>query len=88
MCRTHFTWVVSLGLGWATFKWLQVLGFTFLVYVILLFNDLIWPPVKACVEGKPELLLPEDPIEHHRSLVNCRRTARWPVTIDSLEPRL
>jgi drug/metabolite transporter (DMT)-like permease len=26
-CRTLFIWIVSLGLGWETFKWLQVLGF-------------------------------------------------------------
>ncbi|KAJ4330731.1 hypothetical protein N0V87_009753 [Didymella glomerata] len=64
-CRTLFIWVFSLGLGWETFKWLQVLGFAFLVYGTFLFNDLIRPPLKACVERKPEPLLPEDPIEHH-----------------------
>jgi hypothetical protein len=42
-----------------------VLGFAFLVYGTFLFNDLIRPPLKACVERKPEPLLPEDPIEHH-----------------------
>ncbi len=26
-CRTLFIWIVSLGLGWETFKWLQVVGF-------------------------------------------------------------
>ncbi len=26
-CRTLFIWIVSLGLGWETFKWLQVAGF-------------------------------------------------------------
>ena len=31
-CRTLFIWVVSLGLGWETFKWLQVVGFAGLVY--------------------------------------------------------
>jgi hypothetical protein len=64
-CRTLFIWIVSLGLGWETFKWLQVLGFAFLVYGTFLFNDLIRPPLKACVERKPEPLLAEDPIEHH-----------------------
>jgi hypothetical protein len=64
-CRTLFIWVVSLGLGWETFKWLQVLGFALLVYGTFLFNDLIRPPLKACVERRPEVLLPEDPIEHH-----------------------
>lgn len=64
-CRTLFIWVVSLGLGWETFKWLQVVGFACLVYGSFLFFDIIRPPFKACVERKPEPLLPEDPIEHH-----------------------
>ncbi|KAF2738816.1 integral membrane protein-like protein [Polyplosphaeria fusca] len=63
-CRTLFIWVVSLGLGWETFKWLQVLGFALLVYGTFLFNDLVRPPLKRCVERHPEELLPEDPIEH------------------------
>jgi len=64
-CRTLFIWIVSLGLGWETFKWLQVAGFALLVYGTFLFNDLIRPPLKACIERKSEPLLPEDPIEHH-----------------------
>ncbi|CAO2653191.1 Nn.00g026020.m01.CDS01 [Neocucurbitaria sp. VM-36] len=64
-CRTLFIWIVSLGLGWETFKWLQVAGFALLVYGTFLFNDLIRPPLRSCVERKPEPLLPEDPIEHH-----------------------
>ncbi|USP78340.1 uncharacterized protein yc1106_05614 [Curvularia clavata] len=63
-CRTLFIWIVSLGLGWETFKWLQVLGFALLVYGTFLFNDLIRPPLKACVERHHEPLLPEEPIEH------------------------
>jgi hypothetical protein len=63
-CRTLFIWIVSLGLGWETFKWLQVLGFALLVYGTFLFNDLIRPPMKSCVERHPEPLLPEEPIEH------------------------
>ncbi|KAJ4361062.1 uncharacterized protein N0V89_001631 [Didymosphaeria variabile] len=63
-CRTLFIWVVSLGLGWETFKWLQVLGFALLVYGTFVFNDLVRPPLKSCVERKPEPLLPEEPIEH------------------------
>jgi hypothetical protein len=57
--------VVSLGLGWETFKWLQVLGFAALVYGTFLFNDLVRPPMKVCIERKHEDLLPEDPLEHH-----------------------
>ncbi|KAF2264892.1 integral membrane protein-like protein [Lojkania enalia] len=65
-CRTLFIWIVSLGLGWETFKWLQVLGFALLVYGTFLFNDLVRPPLKACYEKKSEReeLLPEEPIEH------------------------
>lgn len=66
-CRTLFIWIVSLGLGWESFKWLQVVGFGLLVYGTFLFNDIIQPPLKACLppnarEG--EVLLPEEPIEH------------------------
>ncbi|KAI4222487.1 MAG: hypothetical protein L6R36_006108 [Xanthoria steineri] len=64
-CRTLFIWIVSLGLGWETFKWLQIVGFALLVYGTFLFNDIVRPPLKACVERhKPEPLLPEEPIEH------------------------
>jgi len=38
-----------LGLGWETFKWLQVAGFVLLVYGTFLFNDLIRPPMAACI---------------------------------------
>lgn len=64
-CRTLFIWIVSIGLGWETFKWLQILGFLLLVYGTFLFNDLVRPPLKACVRGrKHEELLPQAPIEH------------------------
>jgi hypothetical protein len=57
-----------LGLGWESFKWLQVVGFGLLVYGTFLFNDIIQPPLKACLPSHRrdgEVLLPEDPIEHH-----------------------
>lgn len=68
-CRTLFIWLVSLGLGWETFKWLQVVGFALLVYGTFLFNDLIRPPLRACMPPRQELehreaLLPEEPVEH------------------------
>jgi hypothetical protein len=68
-CRTLFIWIVSLGLGWETFKWLQVLGFALLVYGTFMFNDLIRPPIKACLPKREEgqhrdELFPEEPIEH------------------------
>ncbi|KAI4193161.1 MAG: hypothetical protein LQ348_002938 [Seirophora lacunosa] len=64
-CRTLFIWIVSLGLGWETFKWLQIVGFALLVYGTFLFNDIVRPPLKACVRRqKPEPLLEETPVEH------------------------
>jgi len=70
-CRTLFIWIVSLGLGWETFKWLQVVGFALLVYGTFLFNDIINPPLKACMDrrsestGESDELLPEHPVEHN-----------------------
>ncbi len=73
-CRTLFIWIVSLGLGWESFKWLQVVGFALLVYGTFLFNDLVRPPIRAMMPrgGEAERrrrlseggLLPEEPIEH------------------------
>ncbi|KAI2788716.1 hypothetical protein POX_e06737 [Penicillium oxalicum] len=66
-CRTLFIWLVSLGLGWESFKWLQVAGFGLLVYGTFLFNDIVRPPLKACLPShrrEGQVLLPEEPIEH------------------------
>jgi hypothetical protein len=63
-CRTLFIWIVSLGLGWETFKWLQVVGFALLVYGTFLFNGIVQPPIRSCVVSRVEELLPEEPIEH------------------------
>lgn len=64
-CRTLFIWVVSLGLGWETFKWLQVLGFAGLVYGTFLFNDIVRPPrIGFWRTGDDPELLPERPVEH------------------------
>ncbi|KAJ5130845.1 uncharacterized protein N7515_006884 [Penicillium bovifimosum] len=66
-CRTLFIWLVSLGLGWESFKWLQVLGFALLVYGTFMFNDIVRPPLKACLprdRREGQVLLPQDPIEH------------------------
>ncbi|KAF2857650.1 hypothetical protein K470DRAFT_260588 [Piedraia hortae CBS 480.64] len=46
-CRTLFIWMVSLGLGWEKFKWLQVAGFILVVYGTSMFNDIISPPTAA-----------------------------------------
>ncbi|OAR00369.1 hypothetical protein LLEC1_00306 [Akanthomyces lecanii] len=64
-CRTLFIWVVSLGLGWESFKGLQILGFAILVYATFLFNGIVQPPLKSlCPDAEVEPLLAEDPIEH------------------------
>ncbi|KAI0603517.1 hypothetical protein F4775DRAFT_37150 [Biscogniauxia sp. FL1348] len=67
-CRTLFIWIVSLGLGWETFKWLQVAGFALLVYFTFLFNGIVQPPFEFLRidrdNGEVEELLPEEPIEH------------------------
>lgn len=67
-CRTLFIWIVSLGLGWETFKWLQILGFALLVYFTFVFNGIVQPPLQCLREGEDEQveeLLPEEPIEHN-----------------------
>jgi hypothetical protein len=63
-CRTLFIWIVSLFLGWESFKWLQVLGFALLVYGTFLFNGLVRPPLNRWIVRDVEELLPEEPIEH------------------------
>ncbi|KXH59025.1 integral membrane protein [Colletotrichum salicis] len=64
-CRTLFIWIVSLGLRWETFKWLQVVGFGLLVYFTFLFNGIVQPPFQFLVpDEEVEELLPEEPIEH------------------------
>ncbi|KAF3770058.1 hypothetical protein M406DRAFT_271104 [Cryphonectria parasitica EP155] len=64
-CRTLFIWIVSLGLGWETFKWLQVLGFALLVYFTFLFNGIVQPPFEFLrPKEEVEELLPEEPVEH------------------------
>ncbi|KAF3076413.1 hypothetical protein CFAM422_000938 [Trichoderma lentiforme] len=65
-CRTLFIWVVSLGLGWESFKWLQIAGFALLVYSTFLFNGLVQPPFEFLrADAETEELLPEEPIEHN-----------------------
>ncbi|KAI0901905.1 integral membrane protein [Annulohypoxylon nitens] len=65
-CRTLFIWIVSLGLGWESFKGLQVAGFALLVYFTFLFNGVVNPPFKFLQPNEEvEELLPEEPIEHN-----------------------
>ncbi|GIZ39703.1 hypothetical protein CKM354_000307600 [Cercospora kikuchii] len=58
-CRTLFIWMVSLGLGWETFKWLQVVGFALLVYGTAIFNEIVQPPTIAFLRRKRHIALPE-----------------------------
>lgn len=44
--------MVSLGLGWETFKWLQVVGFALLVYGTGVFNEVLSPPTIAFLRGR------------------------------------
>ncbi|KNC98291.1 uncharacterized protein SPPG_06687 [Spizellomyces punctatus DAOM BR117] len=62
-CRTLFIWMISLGLGWENFRWLQVVGFVILIYGTFLFNDVVSPPpLHACrrpvVEDADEIVEP------------------------------
>ncbi|XP_044718036.1 nucleotide-sugar transporter domain-containing protein [Hirsutella rhossiliensis] len=64
-CRTLFIWIVSLGLGWESFKMLQIVGFALLVYSTFVFNGIVRPPLSSLRHGEEvEELLPEEPIEH------------------------
>lgn len=57
--------MVSLGLGWESFKWLQIAGFGLLVYSTFVFNGLVQAPFKSMHDDDEiEELLPEEPIEH------------------------
>ncbi|KHO00875.1 uncharacterized protein MAM_01653 [Metarhizium album ARSEF 1941] len=64
-CRTLFIWIVSLALGWESFKLLQIVGFSLLVYSTFVFNGIVQPPLESLrVNEEVEELLPEEPIEH------------------------
>ncbi len=43
-CRTFFIWMVSLSLGWESFKGIQVLGFAILICGTLVYNDVLTLP--------------------------------------------
>ena len=50
--RTLLIWIVGLGLGWESFKWLQLVGFSGLVLGNLLFNEVARPPAWSSEEGR------------------------------------
>jgi len=51
-CRTLIIWIVSLGLGWESFKWLQLVGFALLVWGTGIFNEIVQPPTIACLRRR------------------------------------
>ncbi|KAG0133815.1 hypothetical protein HOY82DRAFT_482194 [Tuber indicum] len=51
-CRTLFIWMISLALHWESFKWLQIVGFSLLVYGTFLFNELTPPPFVFCLSTR------------------------------------
>ncbi|KAH0584312.1 hypothetical protein H2248_009856 [Termitomyces sp. 'cryptogamus'] len=59
-CRTLSIWLISLGLGWERFifptSFLQVTGFSLLVYGTFLFNNLVSPP--PCLPVSPPVSRP------------------------------
>ncbi len=40
-CRTLLVWIISMSLGWESFKFLQLVGFSLLVFGTLVFNGVI-----------------------------------------------
>lgn len=39
--RTMVIWMVSLGIGWQSFKYLQLIGFVVLLFGMCLYNDIV-----------------------------------------------
>ena len=62
-CRTLFIWMISLGLQWETFKYLQVLGFIVLIYGTFVFNDVVKPPFCFSVKLESEVVVEPIPSE-------------------------
>lgn len=54
--RTMVIWMVSLGIGWQDFKYLQLLGFVVLLFGMCLYNDIIvrqtYEKVRGLVIGR------------------------------------
>lgn len=61
-CRTLLVWLVSLSIGWESFKSLQLTGFAVLVLGTLLFNGAIEIPKQYL----PQWLANDYPTEHER----------------------
>jgi multidrug transporter EmrE-like cation transporter len=62
--RTLFIWMISMYLGWESFKWLQVGGFVLLIYGTFLYNGVVHPPQWMHSDAESEVVDNEegDPI--------------------------
>lgn len=49
--RTMVIWVVALGVGWQQFHWLQVAGFTALLFGMCLYNNVLVTPTYYALRG-------------------------------------
>jgi len=85
-CRTLAIWIISLGLGWEKFlipiSFLQVLGFSLLVYGTFLFNNLVSVP--ACLPKPiPETVATEEDLEESQVLLrrSLDETAALPADL-------
>ncbi|KAJ3062777.1 hypothetical protein HDU98_001376 [Podochytrium sp. JEL0797] len=63
-CRTVFIWMISMSLGWESFKYLQVAGFVVLIYGTFVFNDVVALPEWLGVgrRGDEEVVVEDDEI--------------------------
>lgn len=50
--RTFVVWIVSLGLHWQDFSWLQLVGFIILLIGMCLYNDVILRPLYMKIRSK------------------------------------
>ncbi|GAA5934014.1 hypothetical protein JCM1841_002050 [Sporobolomyces salmonicolor] len=92
-CRTLGIWVVSLFLGWESFKSLQVLGFALLVYGTFVFNGITSFPHWTGLHSDAELLVPSVVLPPDADLSDAsdddasdddERTAARATDVDSL----
>jgi hypothetical protein len=54
--RTLIIWVVSLGLGWETFLWPELIGFMLLVAGTLIYNEIVVVPVEFMMVNTREAI--------------------------------
>jgi len=70
-CRTLIIWVVSLGLQWQTFGWLQVVGFVVLTIGIFIYNQILtkemmvrlWDKITCRPDDEEQAIIEDDIID-------------------------